>query len=86
MSSRPPNNDSVQYPTLPGTSGTSAGAPNSNTVTNSGAQGSVNNASGGNTNNNASGTSNNTASGSSNTTANQESNQNPRYHATNKIV
>lgn len=77
MSSNPPNNDSVQYPTLPGTSGTSAGAANGNAVTNSNAQGSVNNASGGNTNINAGGTSNNAASGSSNTTANQASNQNP---------
>ena len=77
MSSRPPNNDSVQYPTLPGTSGTSAGNPNGNAVTNSNAQGSVNNASGGNTNDNAGGTSKNAASRSSNSTANQESNQNP---------
>lgn len=70
MSSRPPNKDSVQYPTVLGTSGTPAGTP-------SNAQGSVNDASGGNGNNNASGTSNNAASGSSNTTANQESNQTP---------
>ncbi|MCJ1280630.1 Glutamine-rich protein 2 [Puttea exsequens] len=77
MSSRPPNNDSVQYPTLPGTSDTSAGNPNGNAVTNSNAQGSVNNASGGNTKDNAGGTSKNAASGSSNSTANQESNQNP---------
>jgi hypothetical protein len=75
MSSRPPNNDSVQSPALPGTSGTSAGTPNGNAVTNSNAQGSVNDASGGNANNNAGGTSNNAASGSSNTTANQESDQ-----------
>lgn len=77
MSSNPPNNDSVQYPTLPGTSGTSAGTLDGNAVTNSNAQGSVNNASGGITNINAGGTSNNAASGSSNTTANQASNQNP---------
>ena len=77
MSSRPPNSDSVQYPALPDTSGTSAGNPTGNAVTNSNAQGSVNDASGGNANNNAGGTSNNAASGSSNTTANQESNQNP---------
>ncbi len=69
MSSRPPNNDGVQYPALPGTSSTSAGTP-------SNAQGSVNNALGGNVNNNAGGASNHVASGSSNTTANQESNQN----------
>ena len=70
MSSRPPKNDGVQYPALPGTAGTPAGNP-------SNAQGSVNNASGGNANNNAGGASNNVAGGSSNTTANQESNQNP---------
>lgn len=75
MSSRPPNNDSVQYPALPGTSGTSAGTPNGNAVTNSNAQGSVNNTSGGNANNNTDGTSNNAASGSSSTTANQEFNR-----------
>ena len=70
MSSRPPNKDSVQYPTLPGTSGTPAGTP-------SNAQGSVNDASGGNDNNNVGGTFSNAASGSSNTTANQEFNEIP---------
>ena len=74
MSSTPPNNDSVQYPSLPSTSGTSVGTPNGNAVTNSNAQGSANDASSGNANNNAGGTSNNAASGSSNT-ANQESGQ-----------
>lgn len=74
-SSRPPNNDNVQYPALPGTSGTSTGIPNSNAVTNSNAQGSVNDASGRHPNNNADGTSNNTTGGISNTTANQESSQ-----------
>lgn len=74
-SSRPPNNGNVQYPALPGTSGTSTGTPNGNAVMNSNAQGSVNNASGRHPNNNADGTSNNTTGGISNTTANQESSQ-----------
>jgi len=70
MSSRPPNNDSVQYFALLDTSSTLVGIP-------SNAQGSMNDALGENANNNASGTSNNAASGSSNTIANQEFNQNP---------
>ena len=74
-SSRPPNNGNVQYPALPGTSGTAAGTPNDNAVTKSNAQGSATNASGGNANKNADGTSNNASNGSSNTTANQEPNQ-----------
>ncbi|KAL8823040.1 MAG: hypothetical protein Q9191_006240 [Dirinaria sp. TL-2023a] len=74
MSSTPPNNDSVQYPTLPSTSGISAGTPNGNAVTNSNAQGSTNDASSGNANNNAGGTFNNAASGSF-SIANQESGQ-----------
>jgi len=72
-SSRPPDNGSIQYPALPGTSGTSAGTPNGNAVTNSNAQGSVNDDSGRRPNNNADGTSNNITGGSSNTTANQAS-------------
>lgn len=71
-SSRPPNNDNVQYPALPGTS---AGTPNDNAVTNSNAQGSVNGASARRPNNNTNGNSNNTTGESSNNTANQESNQ-----------
>lgn len=71
--SRPPDNGSIQYPALLGISGTSAGTPNGNAVTNSNAQGSVNDNSGRRPNNNADGTSNNITGGSSNTTANQAS-------------
>ncbi len=74
MSSSSPNNDSAQYPTLPGTSSTSAETPNTNAVTNSKTQGSVNVASGGNANNNADNTSKDASNESSNT-ANQESGQ-----------
>jgi len=74
-SSRPPNNGNLQYPALPGTSGTSAETPNDVAVTNSNAQRSVNVTSARRPNNNANDTSNDTAGGSSSDTANQESSQ-----------
>lgn len=74
-SPRPPNNNDVQYPALPGPSSTSTGTPNDNAVMNSNAQGLLNDASVGDPTNNADGTSNNITGGSSNTTANQESSQ-----------
>jgi len=72
---RPPNNDSIQYPALPGTSSILAGTPNDNAITNSNAQGLVNDNLGRRPNNNADGISNNIIGGSSNTIANQASNE-----------